>query len=226
MEFFLNHVSRTIPKIVPISRPIPTAHLREILLQRGRRLEPDQVDGEHKNDSHHVVDTFDHDRHDRGARPDSFVAHWQHDRSNHFPALPIKKTVPKPTVVAAKRSPKRDDTNGRSNAPHLKALTTYDKLTMEAAANRRYGLEWLTASRTSAQFNFRPNHQNRTPASRHSPMNSRYFRYFCIFKFPDRVPPEIKLDLSMGQTTTCWAVRTGYYSLLKGQESIPSTLCA
>src|SRR6476646_4495557 len=92
------------------------------------------------------------------------------------PALPIRKTVPKPTVVAANRSLKRDGTNGRSNAPHLKALTTYDKLTIEAAANRRYGLEWLTASRTSAQFNFRPNHQKRAPASRHSPMNSRYFR--------------------------------------------------
>src|SRR4030095_2273663 len=92
------------------------------------------------------------------------------------PALPIKKTVPKPTVVAAKRSAKRDDTNGRSNAPQRKALTAYDRLTIEAAAKRRYGLEWLAASRTSPQFNFRPNHQNRAAASMHSPQNSRYLR--------------------------------------------------
>jgi len=53
----------------------------------------------------------------------------------------MRKTVPKPTVVAAKRSAKRAGPSGFNKAPQRNALTTYDKHTSAAAAARRYGFE-------------------------------------------------------------------------------------
>src|SRR6476660_3465702 len=92
------------------------------------------------------------------------------------PARPIRNTVPKPTVVAANRSANRDGTKGRNRAPHRNARTAYERQTIVVAAASKYGLERLTADRTSDQFSFRPNHQNNAAASKHSAANSRYLR--------------------------------------------------
>jgi hypothetical protein len=87
------------------------------------------------------------------------------------PARPIRNTVPKPTVVAANRSANRDGTKGRNRAPHRNARTAYERQTIVVAAASRYGLERLTADRTSAQFSFRQT-TNNAAASRHNAANS------------------------------------------------------
>ena len=56
----------------------------------------------------------------------------------------------------------------------------------KAAAISKYGFDRPTAWRTSVQLSFRPNHHNSAAASRQSPANSRYLRYFCWLKFPER----------------------------------------
>src|SRR6185503_18250707 len=49
---------------------------------RRNRSKPDQVEGEHEGNSHHVVNPFDEDRHEGSARPHTRITHRQHHRSD------------------------------------------------------------------------------------------------------------------------------------------------
>ena len=106
-------------------------------------------------------------------------------------ALRVVKVPPNETLES-------DTNNLQSPLPHLK-----DKdLNVQLHDGLRASPAIVQTTRTELQ-----------PKGR-DPRTQYIFDSFALSSFPKGACLNLKLDFRYGQTTTCWAVRTAYYSLV------------